>query len=197
MIEINLHELEQRIALNVTHAYEAKDVPHYPYHNLAHSQAVVTRCREIAAHYSLSEQETFVLVAAGWFHDIGHLDGSIEGHEQRGVVRMKECLHDLPSSLTDAIAACIMATKLPSHPSVLLEKIICDADTYHLGTLDFRRTDPLVHQEMELRKKAVIKDWAGKTLVMLRLHVFFTEYCQTLLAKGKLENIVWVATQSA
>jgi predicted metal-dependent HD superfamily phosphohydrolase len=196
MIEINFREVENRIASNVTTAYEATDVPHYPYHNLTHSQDVVARCREISLYYSLDQQASFVLVAAGWFHDIGHLSGVIEGHEERGVQKMKECLHDVPPALTDAIAECIMATKLPSHPSSLLEKIICDADTFHLGTLDFRRTDPLVHQEIELRKKVVIPDWAAKTLIMLRRHTFFTDYCQRLLADGKLANIAWVEAQT-
>jgi predicted metal-dependent HD superfamily phosphohydrolase len=195
MIGINLHQLEERIAANVTSAYEAKDVPHYPYHNLAHSQAVVERCREMALHYGLGDRETFVLVAAAWFHDIGHLTGVIEGHEARGVLRMKECLHDVPVDLTDAVAVCIMATKLPPHPVSLLEEIICDADTFHLGTLDFRRTDPLVQQEIELRKKVVIPDWAAKTLVMLRRHVFFTDYCRKLLAGGKRANIAWVVAR--
>ena len=109
---------------------------------------------------------------------------------------MKECLHDMPAALTDAIAQCIMATKLPPHPTSLYEKIICDADTFHLGTLDFRRTDPLVHQEIELRKKVMIPDWATRTLIMLRRHTFFTDYCQRLLADGKLANIAWVEAQT-
>jgi len=195
MLEIDLHSIEQKIADHVAQAYLAPDVPHYPYHNLEHTQGVVARCREIAAYYSLGKRETFVLVAAAWFHDIGHLYGSIEGHEERGVVLMKQYLSHVPGELTAAIAACILATKLPSHPRSLSERIICDADTYHLGTVLFRQTDPLVHREIELRKGMVITDWSSKTLAMLRRHEFFTDYCQTLLAAGKAENVAWVEAQ--
>jgi predicted metal-dependent HD superfamily phosphohydrolase len=197
MIDIELKSIEENIAAHVTLAYEAADVPHYPYHNLGHTQGVVSYCREIAAYYSLEKRESFVLVAAAWFHDIGHLYGAIEGHEERGVVFMKQYLSRLPGELTNAVATHILATKLPPHPASLSEKIICDADTYHLGTMQFRQTDPLVRREMELRKGMAFPDWGGRTLAMLRRHLFFTDYCQSLLAKGKEENIAWVEAQVA
>lgn len=194
-MDIDLTSIEETIAKHVSLTYEADDVPHYPYHNLEHTQGVVTHCREIAAYYSLGKRESFVLVAAAWFHDIGHLFGSIEGHEERGVVVMKQYLSNIPGELTADIATGILATKVPSHPNTLMEKAICDADTFHFGTVQFRQTDPLVHRELELRKGAAIPDWSSRTLAMLRRHEFFTEYCQTLLARGKEENIRWVEAQ--
>jgi predicted metal-dependent HD superfamily phosphohydrolase len=196
MLDIDLNKIEKRIADEVTRAYESADVPHYPYHNLVHTEGVVTHCREIAAYYSLGRRETFILTSAAWFHDIGHLYGVVEGHEERGVAIMQQYLSSVPQELTAVIATCIMATRLPSHPHSLSEKIICDADTYHLGTVQFRQTDPLVHQEMEIRKGVAIADWSSRTLAMLRRHVFFTDYCKTLLAKGKEENIAWVVAQT-
>jgi hypothetical protein len=195
MMDIDLNGIELRIAERVTQQYESADVPHYPYHNLEHTQGVVTHCREIAAYYSLGRRETFILSSAAWFHDIGHLYGPVEGHEERGVVLMQQYLSTMPPELTKAIATCILATRVPTHPHSLSEKIICDADTYHLGTRLFRQTDPLVHREMELRKAAPIKDWPARTLAVLRRHVFFTDYCKTLLAKGKEENVAWVEAQ--
>ena len=197
MTDIDLHSIEERIAANVTSAYDAQDVPHYPYHNLAHSQEVVKRCQEIGGYYSIGAREMFTLVAAGWFHDIGHLYGPIEGHEERGVTIMQKYLGNVPRELTDEIAVCIMATKLPSHPVSLSEQIICDADTYHFGTPFFRETDPLVHREMELRKHVPPGHWSEKTLLLLQKHVFFTEYCKNFLAKGKEDNIRWAEAQIA
>jgi len=195
MMDIDLRTIEETIAAHVTQTYEAIDVPHYPYHNLDHTRGVVTHCREIAAYYSLSKRDAFVLVAAAWFHDIGHLFGAVEGHEERGVVVMKQFLSHVPVELTMPIATCILATRLPPHPLTLMEKAICDADTYHLGTVQFRQTDPLVRKEIELRKGSAIADWSSRTLTMLRRHEFFTDYCQTLLARGKQENIAWVEAQ--
>jgi predicted metal-dependent HD superfamily phosphohydrolase len=196
-MNIDLKSIEDRIAGSVTQAFEARDVPHYPYHNLLHTQDVVARVREIGAYYSLEAREFFILSSAAWFHDIGHLYGGIEGHEERGVVIMQQYLSNIPKELREAIAVCIMATRLPSHPITLVEKIICDADTYHLGTPVFRQTDPLVRQEMELRKEEIIENWECQTLEMLRRHVFFTDYCQILLAKGKEENILWMQARLA
>jgi len=195
MMDIDLKSIEETIAGHVIQTYEAMDVPHYPYHNLEHTRGVVTHCREIAAYYSFSKRDAFVLVAAAWFHDIGHLFGAIEGHEERGVVVMKQYLSNIPGELTMAIATGILATKLPPCPHTLIEKAICDADTFHLGTVQFRQTDPLVRKEIELRKGSAIADWSSRTLAMLKRHEFFTDYCQTLLAKGKEENIRWVETQ--
>jgi predicted metal-dependent HD superfamily phosphohydrolase len=193
---IDLNSIEEWIAGSVTRAYESTDVPHYPYHNLVHTMGVVVHSREMAVYYALDATDTFTLIAAAWFHDIGHLYGMIEEHEQRGVMVMQQYLNHLPLELTTSIAGCIMATKLPSQPHTLSEQIICDADTYHLGTLLFRQTDPLVHQEMELRKGAPIPDWRLKTLALLRRHCFFTDYCRNLLAKGKEENIAWLEAQT-
>ena len=189
---IDLHSIEEWIAASVTKAYESADVPHYPYHNLVHTTGVVVHSREIALHYLLNPTDTFTLIAAAWFHDIGHLYGPIEGHEERGVVIMQQYLNHLPRELTSVIGRTIMATKLPAQPQTLSEQIICDADTYHLGTPLFRQTDPLVHREIELRKGVTIADWSRKTLELLRRHLFFTDYCRGLLEKGKAENIVWV-----
>ncbi len=43
------------------------------FHNLKHTETVVQRTKEIAAHYNLNEKEMLVLYVAAWFHDVGHL----------------------------------------------------------------------------------------------------------------------------
>jgi hypothetical protein len=195
-MDIDLHSIEEKIASHVAQMYEDSDVPHYPYHNLEHTRGVVTHCGQLAAYYSLGKRDAFVLQAAGWFHDIGHLFGTIEGHEERGVVLMKQYLSNIPGELTTSIAAGIRATRLPSQPNTPVEMMICDADTWHLGTVQFRQTDPLVRKELELRKGSAIDDWNIRTLAMLRRHEFFTEYCRTMLARGKEENIAWVESRA-
>ena len=191
----DLANFEKYSADFVSNLYFSPDLPHYPYHNQTHTLGVVTHVRELAAHYGLNEIDSFVLVVAAWFHDIGHLYGPMAGHEERGVTIMREHLRELPDELVSAIAGCIMATKLPAHPKVLSEKIICDADTYHLGTDYFLQTDPLVRQEVEMRTGRIIVNWRQRTLDMLRQHVFFTDFCQTLLKDGKARNIAWVEGQ--
>jgi HD-GYP domain-containing protein (c-di-GMP phosphodiesterase class II) len=43
------------------------------FHNLEHTETVVERVHEIAAHYQLPQKELLELSIAAWFHDTGHL----------------------------------------------------------------------------------------------------------------------------
>lgn len=193
MLQMNLADLEKNTADFVSGLYNSPDVPHYPYHNLTHTLGVVDHVQEIAEHYKLPDP--FVLTIAAWFHDVGHLYGPMEGHEERGVTIMQEHLSTLPEAVLTEIGDCIIATKLPAHPTTLTHKIICDADTYHLGTTLFLQTDPRVHQEVEMRTGRTIPNWRQRTLDMLIQHRFFTDYCQHLLTEGKAKNIALVQAQ--
>jgi predicted metal-dependent HD superfamily phosphohydrolase len=191
---MDFNSTESKMARVVTGTYNSPEVAHYPYHNLAHTEGVVAHVKEMAVHYGLSPADGFILSIAAWFHDIGHLYGGMQGHEERSVMIMQDHLSTISSDLSDAISRCILATKLPSHPADLLEQIICDADTYHLGTPLFRTTDTLVEKEMTLRTGKVFTDWHKKSLLLLEQHVFFTDYCRDLLEQGKKENIAWLVS---
>jgi hypothetical protein len=91
--------------------------------------------------------------------------------------------------ISDAIAGCILATKMPQGPLTLLEQIICDADTFNLGTTGFIYTDNRLKRESQLRNNIPAVGWARSTLDILTKHKYFTPYCQALLNKGKQENI--------
>jgi hypothetical protein len=86
------------------------------------------------------------------------------------------------------IESCICATKLPQNPKSLLEEIVCDADTYNLGTEAFIKTDELLKKEFQLRNMP-IDNWEEKTLDLLLNHKYFTSYCHALLNKGREKNI--------
>ena len=212
MQDAHLTILQQHVAEYVITSFESPDAPVYPYHNLQHTRNVVLHAGEIAAHYQLNACDRFTVTTAAWFHDIGHLYGGFQGHEERGAAIMEQWLSAqaqapnltpaVPdpappgSTLAPPIRRCILATKFPSHPTDLLEQIICDADTYHLGTDFFRETDPLVRKEMAQRAGGNMSiNWKQKTLYFLHQHVFFTDYCQTLLNKKKQENIAWFEAQ--
>jgi predicted metal-dependent HD superfamily phosphohydrolase len=192
MLSMNISITEKDIENMVTRAFESPHLAHYPYHNLAHTQAVANHSREIGAYYLLNETEMFILTTAAWFHDIGHLFGEMQGHEERGVLIMEYSLQSISPELIAAIGQCILATKYASHPQNLLEQIICDADTYHFGTTLFRQTDQLVEKEMELRTGESNPHWHANSLDLLNKHVFYTEYCQKLLTEGKKQNIAWL-----
>ena len=165
--------------------------PQLVYHNLEHTQAVVRHVSEIAGHYPLNDQERFVLQTAAWFHDTGYLLGEVERHEETSVVVMRLFLdkYNVGAHLQDEAGKCIMATKMPVKPVSLVEQILCDADTYHLGTPDFEHLDALVWQERKLYTNTQIDNPIKQSLHFLLSHLYFTDYCRNLLTEGKEKNI--------
>lgn len=161
------------------------------YHNYLHTCRVVYRTKEIADHSSLDKRSHFVLESAAWFHDTGQLTGDTNIHEQRSVQFMREFFAGklIDDTIINDIAKCIMATKLPSAPTDPLQEIICDADTFHLGTKDFQELDQLVWKELELKLGQIIDNKAEKSLLFLRQHQFYSSYCQQVLSAGKQHNI--------
>jgi HD superfamily phosphodiesterase len=162
------------------------------FHNLHHTKTVVNRTKEIAGHYNINERDMLVLYIAAWFHDTGHLFTRPVGHEDKSVEIVNAFMQDHfeDEELTQAIDQCILATKAPRSPANLLEEIICDADTYHFGTKEFRETNKLVLKEIELKNGYIDlqKELKG-ALKMLEEHVFYTSYCRELLEETKQKNI--------
>ena len=185
-----MEELQEKATGYVSFLFKEYTNPNLVYHNLSHTLRVVKRTGEIERHYHLSFREKFIVTTAAWFHDIGHLFGEIREHEQKSVDIMQAFLaaNGCDHHIINQIAACILVTKFPSNPIGLTEQILCDADTYHLGTNEFLKSDELVKKEMLLRGLQ-INDWDVHTLAFLQKHKYFTTYCQELLNNGKLENI--------
>src|SRR5688572_3542132 len=113
------------------------------FHNIDHTRSVVQRVQEIASHHDLDEKDMKELLVAAWFHDTGHLLTEPANHEQKSVELMREFLSSKVNDeeSVDRVANLIKMTKLPPSPQTLQEKIICDADTYHFGVDDFKKTN--------------------------------------------------------
>lgn len=162
------------------------------FHNLDHTQSVVSRTKEIAGHYNLGEKEMLVLFAASWFHDTGHLFTDPANHEVMSVDIMSKFMRDQTddTDLIKQIGDCILATKAPRDPKNLLQEIICDADTYHLGTKDFRVTNKAAMEEVKLKSGQLDKARFNEdTIKMLKSHQYYTKYCKELLTKSKIKNM--------
>ncbi|HVU55416.1 MAG TPA: HD domain-containing protein [Puia sp.] len=191
---MNYTDLGKDIENFVRDTFNLYAMHQYPYHNLVHTVEVVGHARNITRHYADKGASPFVVTTAAWFHDIGHLSGPMEGHEERGVLIMEDHLHQLqiPEQVILSIAGCIRATKYPSYPTTLNEEILCDADTFHFGTEYFRRTDEAVRREVEIRTGIKPVNWHKKSIYLLQQHRYFTAYCQMLLDHGKQRNIEWL-----
>jgi predicted metal-dependent HD superfamily phosphohydrolase len=186
------NSLYKKIEHYVTGLYETLQDDTLVFHNLKHTQNVVDRTKEIAGHYHVNEKEMLILYTTAWFHDTGYLFTDPEKHEAMSVEVMKKFMldHTNDTELLNEIEQCIMATKSPRDPKNLLQQIICDADTYNLGTKEFKDTNKRVQKEVKLKNGEVdkIKFMEG-TIKMLEEHQYYTTYCKDLLSVTKELNM--------
>src|SRR5690606_14881941 len=90
----------------------------------------------------------------------------------------------------DQTEAAVLATRISHEPQNLVEQIIRDADTYHLGTKEFKAVNKKLKKEYIVRKlHSPHANWNKKSLEFLQAHNYHTPYCQALLEEGKQQNI--------
>jgi predicted metal-dependent HD superfamily phosphohydrolase len=189
MDSINLYKKTEQY---VTSLFNEHNKPELVFHNLQHTISVVERTKEIAGHYFLSENDMLAVYIAAWFHDTGYLFTDPQHHEEKSVELMHEFmkLHAPDVKFVHVIADCIMATRSPHDHDSLLKEIICDADTYHLGTGEFKETNRKVWEEFNANGTPVTQEeWNLKTIELLKEHRFYTKYCKDLLEKRKKKNM--------
>jgi hypothetical protein len=185
--ELLRHIREYALAYYKTHTNDK-----LVYHDKGHTEDMVTAAMQIGNHYQLNDRDFFIVQAAAWFHDLGYMV-DIAHHEAQSAVLALNFLqkHNASEEDIDAIKSCILATQMPQKPVSLLEKIVCDADLFHLGTDDFFKKDKLLLKEINaLYHKDLGKlEWRRKSIQFLEEHHYHTDYCQLLLNSGKEANI--------
>ncbi len=190
---MNYQQLLQQVEKYVQTFYLEHPNDKIIYHNKQHTQSVVSAAMQIANHYQLNDQDFFIVVTAAHFHDLGYYTGEAGGHEQRGAEIAAAFLATLqvPEEVIAQVRGCIMATELPQHPSTELEKMMCDADLFHLGTPEFGERDKLLRKEIEAFKGISIdkNEWRKGSIRFLENHHFQTDYCQLLLEPVQEENL--------
>lgn len=172
--------------------FQDHPMPDLHFHNLTHTTQVVDRTKEIAGHYYLSEADMLAVFVAAWFHDTGYLFTTPEQHEEKSVELMETFMkeHSDDEQLIEKIKQCILATRPPRNHSGLLFQIICDADTYHFGTKDFKNTNQLVWEEYKVKDPNLTEEeWREKSITLLSEHQFYTKYCKDLLDGRKNKNM--------
>ncbi len=187
-----MDNLYKKIEHYVSGLYDKHKDKVLAFHNLKHTQMVVGRTKEIAAHYHVNEKEMLTLFAAAWFHDTGYLFTDPAKHEAMSAEIMRKFMleHTNDTELIDGIEQCILATRQPTKPANLLQQIICDADTYNLGTKEFKDTNKRAMEEHKERCGSLDKvEFNKATLKMMEQHQFHTTYCKDLLSETKEENM--------
>lgn len=196
---MDLNNLYKKTEQYVTDLFNDHESPELAFHNYQHTKKVVERTKEIAGHYYLSEMDMLAVYIAAWFHDTGYLFTDPEHHEEKSVELMRSFMKEYSQDekLADKAEKCILATRPPLQHDNLLEQIICDADTYHFGTKEFKETNKKVWDEYNAKGTILSgKEWSQKTIELLKSHTFYTKYCNDLLDKRKQKNMTKLIKRS-
>ena len=159
------------------------------FHTLQHTQEVVAASQTLADYHQLPEDERNALLLAAWFHDTGYTSGHARDHETVSVQIAVDFLtaHSVSDELKNKIIGCINSTRIPQNPANTIERIICDADLFHLGTDVFDEKNRLLRQELEEfgGKEVPKKDWRKINIRFLETHQYFTTYGKEKLQPEK------------
>lgn len=185
-------QLLEDVKQYVLNYFDTHHDPELLYHDLNHTKSVVAAATRIANHYQLSDEDFFIVMAAAWFHDTGYFVDRMN-HEANGSKLAAEFLkqNQVDASVIEKVDGCIMATKMPQHPTGLLQEIICDADLFHLGTDDFSDKNKGLRKEIETVKHIEIdkQHWRQKNIELLESHTYFTDYARLLLSDQQAKNL--------
>lgn len=164
----------------------------YVYHNLNHTKKVAAAAGEIGEMSGLSNDELETVIISAWLHDTGYANG-FKNHENQSIenARLQLSSWNASPAKIDAVCKAIKATEMPQNPQHLIDKVLCDADLYHLANGDLHELGKRLREEMAATKKKVFTDpeWAAYNLNFIESHTYFTEYGKTVLEKRKQKNL--------
>ena len=164
----------------------------FVYHNLAHTQRVVSKAKELIEESDLTEADAELLLIGAWFHDIGFTE-TIEGHEKQSEIIASEFLKSrkVSDEKISNISKIILATEMSYEPKNTLESLIRDADCAHISSKNYEDYAALLRKEWELTKgKKVSKtEWLEENIEFLTNHSFHSDIANRKWQKRKRKNL--------
>ncbi|ASK29175.1 hypothetical protein CEY12_03220 [Chryseobacterium sp. T16E-39] len=162
------------------------------FHHIQHTREVVNAAKEIGEQSNLSEDEMLVLQTAAWFHDCGYATTYI-GHEEESKKIANSFLinYGCEESFIQSVLHCIESTKYPQKPTSLVDKILCDADLYHLALPSYPKYGKAIRKEFEiyLGQYYTDEEWLINNCQFLTNHSYYTDYGKQILEEFKKVNI--------
>ena len=165
----------------------------YLYHSVSHTQRVVQAMKELIVGEQISTVDANVLMLAAWFHDVGYLKGA-EGHEEQSVKIARNFLeeYNIDDSIIEQVSQLILATKKGHQPQNSLEKIMMDADCYHVCLKSYFDISDLLREELKATKELIFSEeqWVQENIRFLtKQHHFYSTYAQLNWQLGKDSNL--------
>lgn len=187
-------KLLQNIESYVTQLFENVLKFEYTYHTIQHTINVVNSVKEIAKHEKIDAEDLVLLQIAAWFHDTGYTVTK-EGHEIESTKIATQFLKDnnVDEKSITVVNELILATVFNYQPKNTIEKIICDADFYHLGKEDYETSIELLREEWKLGELLEYsdKEWLQINISFLEnKHQFKTDYAKKKWQVQKEQNII-------
>lgn len=186
-------KLLNNIELYVTQLFENILKFEYTYHTIQHTKNVVNAVQEISQYEKITSDELELLIIAAWFHDTGYTV-SKENHEIESTKIATKFLKEngVDEERIQDINKLILATIFNYQPKSLLEKIICDADFYHLSNDDYETNIELLREEWKLEDLLEYSDieWIKININFLEnKHDFKTDFAKKNWQFQKEKNI--------
>ena len=178
---------------HVTHLFNEKLNGNFVYHNLAHTQLVVEKVKELSDLSNLSDSEKEQLIIAAWFHDTGFTE-SIDKHEGKSAIiaEVFSKKQNASEGTINTVKKLILATVIDFEPNTISEKIIRDADCSHIGSKDFRDVSELLRKEWELacNKSMTEAEWLQENINFLtKDHRFYSDVALANWTARKSKNL--------
>ncbi len=183
----------ERVEKHARKEFKRNTWKEFPYHNLTHTESVVSLCKEITASMNLKKRDVELLLIAAWFHDLGY-SKSYANHEDASKKMAKKYLQKegYDSSGIKAIMKLIDSTRV-DHTSYRgkLEKIMFDADRGSIGQPNFYELGNLLRKEWETHQFALFSDdgWNALQVRYLENTQFKTDYSRMKYGPQRLKNL--------
>ena len=177
----------------VTDLMESKLSSLYTYHNLNHTTGVVNAVNRLCDEEKISLTDKEILLIAAWFHDTGYTNGC-QDHEDSSAKIAASFLKKKGKTeeFIAKISGLIKVTAKEYVPQTLLEKIIKDADYYHVLNDDYIFECEGLRKEWENVEGKLLTDieWAKENDFFLsKVHQFYTPYAIEYWQPLKEKNI--------
>jgi predicted metal-dependent HD superfamily phosphohydrolase len=159
-----------------------------PFHSVEHTIEVYNYCKTIAQYEEVFGAELEPILLAALFHDTGMAETYVNHEEQSAVYAEKYLKEiDYPEKKIKVVLKCIMATKLPQTPKTQAEKIICDADLYHLGIESYIFRNERLRAEWKtfFNKEYSDEEWYSINMEFLQNQKYHTWFGKTVLNNRK------------
>ncbi len=162
------------------------------YHNLSHTEGVVEKVKIISEGENVSTEDKEALQIAAWFHDVGYVKDP-KNHESISYEIAAEFLdkNDYKPELKKVIKPLIMVTKMGATPTNLLEEIMKDADTAHIGSQNYSSIANELRKEWKICNGTEMSDheWLLMNEEFLSKHHFNTPTAEKTYGPQKMRNL--------